>query len=131
MPRQTLLTDRVLLQAALDGLESQRQRVEDQIAEIRTRLGRRGPGRPKKVAATTSPTKRHPISASGRKRIAAAQRKRWAEAKEAQKPEQPKEAAKPAGKKRTVSAATRKRMAAGQRKRWAKKGKARKKAGKK
>lgn len=48
------------------------------------------------------------ISAAGRKRIAAAQRARWAKQKQAQKP------------KRTMSALARKKIAAAQRKRWAK-----------
>jgi hypothetical protein len=55
------------------------------------------------------------ISASGRKRIAAAQRARWAKLK-------PKNvvgvAAKPA--KRTISASARRKIAAAQRARWAK-----------
>jgi len=121
MPRQTLLTESALLQAALEGLEAQRLLIDDQIAEIRNRLGKRGPGRPKKVAETPSPKKKRTLSAAGRKRIAAAQRKRWAEAKKTQKTDSPIEAAKPTNKKRTLRAATRKRMAAGQRKRWAKK----------
>ena len=122
MPRQTQLTDAALLQAALDGLEIQRQRIDDHIAEIRSRLGKKGPGRPKKATGTPTPapTKKRTLSAAGRKRIAAAQRKRWAEAKKAQETESPEEAAKPAKKKRTVSTAARKRMAAAQKRRWAK-----------
>ena len=47
------------------------------------------------------------ISAAGRKRIAAAQRARWAKQKQAQKP------------KRTMSASARRKIAMAQRKRWA------------
>jgi 16S rRNA G1207 methylase RsmC len=48
------------------------------------------------------------ISVAGRKRIAAAQRARWAKQKRAQKP------------KRTMSASARRKIALAQRKRWAK-----------
>jgi outer membrane PBP1 activator LpoA protein len=52
---------------------------------------------------------RHTLSASARKKISLAQKKRWAKAKgDAPKP------------KRTISAAGRKRIAAAQRARWAK-----------
>jgi hypothetical protein len=52
--------------------------------------------------------KKRTISAAGRKRIAAAQRARWAKTKQAQKP------------KRTMSASARRKIAAAQRARWAK-----------
>jgi hypothetical protein len=86
MPRgRQLSADPQLLQAALEGLELQRQRIEDQIRQVRTALGRRSPGRPatKRAAVeTTQPQKparrKRTLSAEARKRIAAAQKKRWA-----------------------------------------------------
>ena len=57
------------------------------------------------------------MSAAGRKRIAEAQRKRWAAARQATNHDAV-AAAKPA-KKRTMSAAARKRIADAQKKRWA------------
>ena len=75
-----------LLTAALEGLELQKQRIEEQIQEVRSLLGktpgRRGrpPGSTNKATTNpTSPTKRVRLSAAARKRIAAAQKRRWAE----------------------------------------------------
>lgn len=60
--------------------------------------------------------KKRTISAAGRKRIAAAQRARWAKQKQAEKP------------RRTMSASARRKIAAAQRARWAKAKAQRKKA---
>jgi predicted nucleic acid-binding Zn-ribbon protein len=78
MPRTKSVDDEALLQAALEGLELQKQRIEDQIREVRSRLGK---GR--QVAGSTKNTveaapHRRRLSAEARKRIAAAQKKRWA-----------------------------------------------------
>jgi hypothetical protein len=76
-----------LLAAALDGLELQKQRIEEQIQEVRSLLGKT-PGRRGRppgstngsgTARTAPPTKRVRLSAAARKRIAAAQKRRWAE----------------------------------------------------
>ena len=83
---------RDILEAALQGLEAQRQKLDDQISEVRSLLGRRV-GRPPKGgsggAATASeadaPAKRKGLSAEARKRIAAAQKKRWAAFRKNQK----------------------------------------------
>jgi hypothetical protein len=77
-----------LLSAALDGLELQKQRIDEQIEEVRSLLGkasaRRGrpPGSDKIKGSTNNGSaakRRAPLSASARKRIAAAQKRRWAE----------------------------------------------------
>jgi predicted nucleic acid-binding Zn-ribbon protein len=70
--------DQALLQAALEGLELQKQRIEDQIREVRSRLhkGRRAASPAK--TAEAPPRRRRRLSAEARKRIAAAQKKRWA-----------------------------------------------------
>ena len=67
--------DAELLQAALIGLEHQQEEMQRRIAEIRAQL--HGSSAP--VGATGAPRKRRTMSAAARKRIAAAQRKRWAE----------------------------------------------------
>lgn len=70
-----------LLAAALEGLELQKTRIEDQIAQIRSALGKGGSKR-KAEAAAKPPLKvgrKRKLSAAARKRIAAAQKKRWAE----------------------------------------------------
>jgi len=82
MPRTKSINDRALLEAALEGLELQKQRIDEQIREVRARLGgnRRSAA---SVAGEASPKKgrrggRRKLSAEARKRIAEAQRKRWA-----------------------------------------------------
>jgi hypothetical protein len=70
-------TDRTTLQMALVGYEVERQRLEGKIREVQSQLGHAG-GRPAAAGKEDAPKKRV-LSASARKRIAAAQRKRWAE----------------------------------------------------
>jgi hypothetical protein len=75
-----MLSEPGLLEAALEGLLLQRERIEAQIREVRTMLGRKRASR----AATpgTAPgasTRKRQLSDAARKRIAAAQKKRWAE----------------------------------------------------
>jgi hypothetical protein len=75
-----------LLTAALEGLELQKQRIDEQIQEVRSLLGRtparrgRPPGSSNGGSTNNGRAmKRAPLSASARKRIAAAQKRRWAE----------------------------------------------------
>jgi hypothetical protein len=87
MPRTgNLIRNHSLLTAALEGLELQKQRIDEQIQEVRSLLGkipaRRGrpPGSTNGSSANNgAATKRTRLSASARKRIAAAQKRRWAE----------------------------------------------------
>ena len=76
-----------ILEAALQGLEAQRQKLDEQIAQVRSMMGRRA-GRPSKSAHSRNggvetgrarQGKRRSLSAEARKRIAAAQKKRWAD----------------------------------------------------
>lgn len=90
-------------------LSKERTRLTDELHRVTAALTAFGKvylsgSNPKAAANHTKRT----ISAAGRKRIAAAQRARWAKQKQAQKP------------KRTTSASARKKIAAAQRKRWAK-----------
>ena len=81
MPRAKSVDNESLLSAALEGLELQRQRIEEQIRQVRALLGGKKPGRvtsdPKPAAV--KPARKRQLSAAARKRIAAAQKKRWAE----------------------------------------------------
>lgn len=80
MPRpKSAIPSHDLLQAALEGLEIQKQRLEDQIQRVQSMLGKRR-GRPAaaEAAAASGPRRRRRLSAAGRKRIAEAQRRRWA-----------------------------------------------------
>ena len=111
------MTDAELLEAALIGLERRRSEIEEKMAELRQRLDDRA-GRPARSAAavnTAAPMvpKKRTRSAAVRRRMGAAQRKRWAELKKARA-----ENAAPI-KKRQLSAAGRKRIIAATKKRWA------------
>jgi len=84
MAKASATPSREILEAALQGLESQRNRLDNQIAEVRGLLGGRA-GRPAKTHSTNTagstaqgPRKKRVLSAEARKRIAAAQKKRWA-----------------------------------------------------
>jgi hypothetical protein len=112
--------DASLLQAALIGYEQMKRDVEEKIASIRSRLGSGG--------TAEVPVARRTMSAGARRKIAAAQKKRWALAKAKQvrpepakpgpaKPEPTK--SKTVKPKRAMSAAGRRRIAAAQKKRWA------------
>jgi len=81
MPRQSRL-DPFLLQAALNGLELQHQWINEQIAQVRAMLGRR---RVAAVQPTAATPKKRTLSLAARRRIAAAQRKRWAEFRKQQR----------------------------------------------
>jgi len=98
---------------ALIGYEREKAKIEATISEIRARLGRRGPGRPKAAPGTIGQAdpRRRALSASARRRIAVAQRKRWAAIKGAK--------AAPARPKRRLSAAGRKAIIEATKKRWA------------
>jgi hypothetical protein len=73
--------DTDLLKAALFGYQVQSERIEATIVDIRAQLGHRGPGRRPKAATNgieeVAPGKRT-MSPSARKKIALAQKKRWA-----------------------------------------------------
>ena len=125
------MISREVLSAALAGLELQRTKIEEHIAQVRGMLGRRGPGRPPKEATgavagqvTTARRKgRRRFSAKARARMAEAQRKRWAASKDAERAQ-----TAPVAKKRHLSAEARKKMADAARKRWAAARKAKKTA---
>src|ERR1035441_1575975 len=78
------MSDIETLKMALIGYEAERQKIEATMAAIRSQLGGRA------SAPSTTPTgdakPKHKMSAAGRARIAAAQRKRWAAAKKALEP---------------------------------------------
>jgi hypothetical protein len=79
MPRTArTMQDPSLLAAALEGLQLQKQRIDAQIQEVRTLLGK-SPGRRGRPPGTATKGGAGRLSASARKRIAAAQKRRWAE----------------------------------------------------
>ena len=77
------IPSREILEAALHGLGAQKQKLEEQIGQVRSMLGKRvgRPPRTEKVGSVVAvaPLRKKPVlSAEARKRIAAAQKKRWA-----------------------------------------------------
>lgn len=101
MPRTSSLDPSILF-AALIGLEANAKRLDQQIAQVRSLMGRRRPGR------SVAGVPRRRLSPEGRARIVAAAKKRWAEqnSKAAKKAAAParKPAKKPAVKKTAVAA---------------------------
>lgn len=87
MAKPSAAPSREILEAALQGLEAQRQKLDEQIGQVRSLIGHR-PGRPSRAtggsdsSANTSAKpagrRKRVLSAEARKRIAAAQKKRWA-----------------------------------------------------
>ena len=79
------MDERALLEAALTGLELQRQKIEAQIETVRSRLGNgaKRRGRPPAAKTAKKANARRPLSEAARKRIAAAQKRRWAEYRKA------------------------------------------------
>jgi hypothetical protein len=110
----TKLTTEILAAAVL-GFEEQKRQIDLAIAGIRTMLG----GGSEPTAATPEPPKRkrRKMSAAGRKAIAEAQRKRWADSKRQSEPSlaaavapKPKRKLSPAGRA-AIIAATKRRWA--------------------
>jgi len=111
MPTPKLTTE--ILNAAILGMEAQKEKLDTKIAQLRAILS---PGPAAPVATPEAPTrKRRRISVAGRKAIAEAQRKRWAASKKAAEPSTPKATPKP---KRRLSAAGRAAIIAATKKRW-------------
>ena len=77
------IPSRGILEAALQGLEAEKQKLADQIWQVSRMLGKRVGKHSKtervaSVVATAPAGKKRVLSAAARKRIAAAQKKRWA-----------------------------------------------------
>jgi hypothetical protein len=99
-----------IINAAIDGFELQKRRIDSQIAELRQLLN----GYRTEAGADSSVPKRK-ISAAARRRIAAAQKARWAKVRAASVPA----ASKPATRQRKLSAAGRRAISDAAKKRWA------------
>ena len=105
------LTNEVIT-AAIEGFETQKTRIDAQIADLRALLN----GTTQPSAASAEPKgKRRKMSAAARKRIGDAQRKRWAESKGESESPAKAVTTKP---KRRLSAAGRANIIAALKKRW-------------
>src|ERR1035441_8476228 len=104
-----------IINAAIEGFESQKRRIDDQIAELRAMLdGGTKPTAPRQEAPTG---KRKKFSASARRHMKEAQHRRWAKIRgaSAPAPAMP-ETSKP---KRKLSKSGRKAISEATKKRWA------------
>ncbi len=72
-----------ILRYALTHLEAERDQIQAKIDHIRTQLGQRVSAPASPAAAALPGRKKRNLSASARKRIAAAQKKRWEEHRKA------------------------------------------------
>ncbi len=81
MPRgKSTVANQELLSAALLGLEAQREKIEEQIRQVQGMLGQRATKPASTNAASgRKASGRRQLSPGARKRIAAAQKRRWAE----------------------------------------------------
>lgn len=77
MARAANVEDLTTLEMALVGYEFEKRKIEDRISELKARIkGRRTPAGP---AGKKAPGTKRFLSAAARGRIAAAQKRRWAE----------------------------------------------------
>jgi hypothetical protein len=82
MPKGKSNTNADILRYALTHLEQERILIDEKINHINSQLGQKvsAPKTPAIVGGTVvTPNKKRTLSAAARKRIAAAQKKRWAE----------------------------------------------------
>jgi hypothetical protein len=79
-PKTTPPLTPAILQAALAGLQKQRNKLDEQIVEVRALLGRRAPGRPLNNSDAEQRTRpqRRPLTFAARKKISLVQKRRWA-----------------------------------------------------
>ena len=107
---QTRQLTAAILDAAIEGFEAQKRRIDEQIAQVRQLQNGHSP-----ATTTSEPQKRtrRKMSAAVRKRMGEAQSKRWAVAKSGAQTEAT------AMPKRKLSAAGRAAIVAALKKRWA------------
>ena len=105
-----------VLTAAILGFEQQKQHIDAQIAELRQLL--EGGPKPEPLATTEAAPRKRKVSAAARRRMALAQKKRWAAIKSGAKSPSP-ITSKPSKPKRKLSAAGKAAIVAALKKRWA------------
>jgi hypothetical protein len=110
----TKLTDEIII-AAISGFETQKAKIDDKIAELRTMLAG---GTAEPTAAPGAPVvRRKKISAAARKRMAEGQKARYAKLRGETQPPTPATSEAPKAK-RKISAEGMKRIIAATKKRW-------------
>jgi hypothetical protein len=112
MPTQKLTAE--IINAAIEGFQFQKRRIDSQIDELRQLLGT---GRTEAAPPSGGDPKRK-VSAAGRRRMAAAQKARWAKIRGAELASSA-ATSKPTRQKRKLSAAGRKAISEATKRRWA------------
>ncbi len=113
MPTPKLTNE--IITAAIEGFESQKHRIDGQIAELRAMLPG---GRTEPVATPEMPRgKRKKFSAAARKRMKEAQQRRWAKIRGESEPSAP-TTPEPEKPERRISEEGMKRIIAATKKRW-------------
>jgi hypothetical protein len=77
-------TNADILRYALTHLEMERDQIQEKINHINGQLGQKVSAAASAAASDAAPRKKRTLSVSARKRIAAAQKKRWAEHRKTQ-----------------------------------------------
>jgi hypothetical protein len=77
-------TNADILRYALAHLEQERDQIQARIDHVHSQLGQKVSAPAASAADGAAPRKKRTLSASARKRIAMAQKKRWAEHRKAQ-----------------------------------------------
>src|SRR6202050_1193133 len=114
MPTPKLTAE--ILNAAMEGFESQKRRIDSQIDALRQLLSA---GRTEAPPASGARAPKRKMSAAGRRRVAAAQKARWAKLRgESALPPSPVTSEHPK-RKRKLSAAGRKAISEATKRRWA------------
>jgi hypothetical protein len=103
-----------IVRAAIAGFEQQRLQIDAQLAELRAMIAA---GNREIISPGSTTTKRRRFSGASHRKMALAQRARWARIR-GESALAPAETPKP---KRRLSAAARKAIGEGQRRRWAQK----------
>jgi hypothetical protein len=109
------VTERMIA-AAIAGFEAQKREIDAEIAALRGEARESAAAEPS--ADSTKPARRK-MSAATRKKMALAQKKRWAGKTATPEPEAAVEAVVPAKPKRKLSAAGKKRIIEASKKYWA------------
>ena len=104
-----------LIQAAIDGFTAQKLRIDAQISELRAMLT--GSSNGTAVTPEATPGKRRKMSAAARRRIALAQKARWAKVR-GESGSEPHAKAKPVRKKRHISQEGLRNIIAATKRRW-------------
>jgi hypothetical protein len=106
-----------LLAAALIGYQAKLRAINEKIQELRIEIGGTGKVVVISDSATPVPTANRTMSAAGKARVAAAQRRRWAAFHKDKAPKAPTKTAPK--KKRVLSPAAKRRISEATKKRWA------------